>query len=371
MNENAKEDNNISNSLKSSHNKSFNDQIKLSLNDQYFKPDENMLPTSELNSKFEKKKRDKVDLVDGVKVIFSILDKKRIIRFDIENRLFKVIEFADFGNFEQTYNSKGCITINILDGLLILSGENSDQFYYYSHLKHSMTKLAYLNSNHENGCLVYDERGNSIICLSGKNSRSVEKYVNDDIISPILKKNKSVKKLNETQNKNSWIKLPELNNERILGSFIFIDKFIYGFFGFSPQTNRYLDLVERLNLDYAISWDVVNFKKNDNISCFKKCFATAKVSDDEILFIGGSDGFNENPIDNFSFFNIVKNEFYFTESKFSQSEQNYYYDFHRNSNSVISSDINNNNFFISFDERDNIHIIDSKNMQHIVFNSFE
>ena len=156
-----------------------------------------------------------------------------------------------------------------------------------------------------------------------------------------------------------------------LGSFIFIDKFIYVFFGFSPQTNRYLDVVERLNLDYAISWDVVNFKKNDNISCFKKCFATAKVSDDEILFIGGSDGFNENPIDNFSFFNIVKNEFYFTESKFSQNEQNYFYDFHRNSNSVISSDINNNNFFISFDERDNIHIIDSKNMQHIVFNSFE
>ena len=61
-------------------------------------------------------------------MIFSIFDSKRILRFDLEDRVFKLIEFADFGNFESHFSPQGSIYLNIYEGLLIVTGENHDFF---------------------------------------------------------------------------------------------------------------------------------------------------------------------------------------------------------------------------------------------------
>ena len=236
-----------------------------------------------------------------------------------------------------------------------------------------MNKLANLTSNHESGSLVYTELGNSIICISGKNNKKTEKYVNEDIITSFLKKTKiAYKKVSkENQYKNTWQQYPELNSDRIYSSFVIIDKYIYGFFGYNSQLNKYLDSIERLNLENPVSWDIINYKKNENISYLRKNFASARVSNDEILFIGGYDGLNDCPIENYSYYNFKKNEFYYSDNKFNYLENFNCFDFHRNSNNVQSFDINNNSYFACVDERDNIHVIDSKTMQHKMFTSSE
>jgi hypothetical protein len=235
-----------------------------------------------------------------------------------------------------------------------------------------MNKLANLNSNHENGCLLYDEYGNSIFCLGGRKSRSVDRYVNEEISFNYMKKGKSISTYSsESQLKNSWQKYPDLNIERIMGSFIVIDKHIYGLFGFNSQSNKYLDSIERLNLESPLSWEFVSFKKNENISCFKKSFSASKFSNDEILMIGGIDGFNEYSSENYSIFNVKKNEFYYLDDKLNHNDSFCSYDFHRNPVSIQAFDINNNCFHVSIDEKDTVHIIDSKTMQHMTFNSLE
>lgn len=235
-----------------------------------------------------------------------------------------------------------------------------------------MNKIGNLNSSHENGCLIYDDFGNSLFCLSGKKSKSVERYVNEEILSSYIKKGKSNNTyLSETQLKNTWQNYPELNTERIMGSFIVIDKQIYAILGYNSQSNRYLDSIERLNLESPLSWEFLNFKRNENISCFKKNFAASKLSNDEILIFGGIDGFNDYSSENFSIFNLKKNEFYYLDNKLNQQDSLSSFDFHRNPVSIQAFDSNNNCFHFAIDEKDTVHIIETKTLQHMIFNSLE
>ena len=100
--------------------------------------------------------------------------------------MFKLIEFADFGNFENNFTADNVIYLNSMDGLFIVTGENSDLFYHYSNSKHTMNKRSKSNDNHSRGRLIYIGGGNCILCISGNQSKKVEKYVNDDIITPFF-----------------------------------------------------------------------------------------------------------------------------------------------------------------------------------------
>lgn len=281
-----------------------------------------------------------------------------------------MIEFADFGNFEQTYNSQGSIFLNILDGLLIVTGENHDQFFHYSHNKHSMTKLSKLNNNHSHGSLLYDERSNSVYCISGWHNRRVEKYSNDEIIQPIIKSKNQTQDLSKSI-KNSWINLPELTIERSESPFIIFENYIYGFFGFNYPQMKYLDSIERMNLDSYSNWEVIFYSNHGHISTSRKAFGLIKRSETEVLFIGGYDGQNESPIENFSFFDFKKKEFFETERKFPDLNNYHIYSFQNNSSSIPYIDFQNRLHYVCFDDKELVHAVECKSLQYDIFASFD
>ena len=321
--------------------------------------------------KLSKIKYEKVDILEGSKILFSIFDNKRILRFDLENKMFKLIEFADFGNFEYNYLARGSTFLNIMDGLLIVTGENHDLFYFYSHSKHTMNKLSKLSESHLFGNLVYIEGNNTVTCISGIKTKAVESYYNDDILSTFFKK--KLKKLpiaNKT--KNTWIKLPDLNTERTECPFIFLDnKYLYGFFGYDSSNNIYLDTIERLNLENPLNWEMINFKCEKNTSIIRKAHSIVKYTDTDLLFLGGYNGNTDSAIENFSFFNLKKNEFNSNERKFPEITKNKLYNFQKNNNSYPFIDINNKLHYAAIDEKHAIHIVEAKSLQYDFYIFFD
>ena len=327
--------------------------------------------TSDLNLKLAKVRGEKVDILEGSKILFSIFDNKRILRFDLENKMFKLIEFADFGNFEYNYIAQGSTFLNILDGLLIVTGDNHDLFYYYSHSKHTMNKLAKLTDNHIFGTLIYVEASNSVICLSGSRSKSVESYFNDDMLSNFLKR--KIRKIpSPNKNKNSWIRLPDLNEERTNCPFIFLDtKYIYGFFGYDITNKRYLETIERLDLENLEKWEIINFKSDKNNSIFKKGHSIIKLTDTDLLLLGGYDGNSDSPCDNLCFFNMINSEYSTSDKRFPDVDTKKHYSFQKNSNSSPFIDINNKLHYAAIDEKNAIHIVEVKSLKYDLFIFFD
>lgn len=324
-----------------------------------------------MNLKLSKVKYDKVDILEGSKILFSIFDNKRILRFDLENKMFKLIEFADFGNFEYNYIAQGSTFLNIIDGLLILTGENHDLFYLYSHSKHTMNKLSKLSDSHNFGNLVYIEGNNTVICLGGNKTKSVESYYNDDILSNFFKK--KFKKLPiQNKTKNTWVKLPDLNAERTECPFIFLDnKYLYGFFGYDSSNKKYLDSIERINLENPSNWEYINYKSGNNVTVLRKAHSIVKFTDTDLLLLGGYDGNTDSPYENFSFFNLKKNEFSSNDKKFPEITKNKCYNFQKNSNSNPFIDINNKLHYAAIDEKNAIHIVEVKSLQYDFYIFFD
>lgn len=252
---------------------------------------------------------------------------------------------------------------------MIVTGENNDQFFHYSHKKKSITKQAKLKYNHSHGSLIYNEINNSVLCISGWHSKSVEKYENDDILSNFLKKGKLIR--TEKQIKNTWMNLPELTVERSEASFLIQDNYIYGFFGFNCPQMKYLDSVERLNLNSGVMWEVVLYNNKSHSSTFRKSFSIINLNDNEILFIGGFDGKDETPIENFSKFNIRTNEFEETEIKFPDLTKNLIYNFQNNNVCSPFIDVTNQLHFICFDSKELVHIIRIENLEHKIYASLD
>jgi len=107
---------------------------------------------------------------------------------------------------------------------------------------------------------------NQIICVGGSKIKMCEIY---DIES------------------NSWTNLAELNNSRECPSACVTDKnYLYVFFGFDKNVNKYVSNIERLNLENPNKFEILNLKGNQNI-LKKHSAATLQIETEKILIFGG------------------------------------------------------------------------------------
>ena len=306
-----------------------------------------------------------ISIKEGTTFIFSVFDSKRILRYDLEYRSFKLIEFADFAEFETNFYSQGSIFLNIADGLLIISGENHDLFYQYNYKKNCINRLNKLNDNHSYGGLIFNELENSLICLSGWHNRRVEKYLNLEISFNFIDKIEGSKKKFDVKNKNIWLNMPELITERSECPYIIINNiYLYAFFGFNCPKMKYLDTIERLNLEKQESWEIVKYSNEEHISSFRKSHSCIKINADELLFVGGYDGSNENPIENFSFYNSKTNKISTSQRVFPDIVKNHCYYFQKHVNFIPFIDEQNRHNYVGIDEKDNIHIVEVGELQY-------
>jgi hypothetical protein len=327
---------------------------------------------SDVTQKIPENKEKEIEVYDGALYLYRIYDNKRILRFDIETRKFKVIEFADFGNFEEDYNSNGSIYLNTPQGLFTVTGKNHDKFYFFNAKSKTMIKLGQLNDNHTFGSLIYYEKDNSLICLSGWHNKKVEKYYNDEIISKYL--SKSTKRTNISRNnslQNKWNYLPEMKFERSECPYLIINEiYLYAFFGFNCPRGIYLETIERLNLNSATSsntWEEIKLKNEQHLSTMIKSHTCLMSLPNEILFIGGYDGQNEIPVEKMMKFKIYEKELIPTDRKFPGIINNHMYNFQNDSAMVPFIDVKNRLHFACFDENDRIHSIEVGMLTYDIF----
>ena len=227
-------------------------------------------------------------------------DKKNnsFIQFDLRKKKFLKIKISDIEDlsdtFEKDYIYQNTILYNILTGVFILTGKNSDILYYYNSINETIVKVCQFKNNHNSGCLLLDKDNNRILILGGKNTLICESYSFD---------------MNEIK------ELPNLNFDRCNSSFNISNNKIFGFFGFSYKKGKYLFNIEYIDKNLLDKWNTIDlnfeFKKDllpfhlKNISTFSNENNPGKV-----LIYGGKQGRNEMIMDNFYYiYNIEKNNF--------------------------------------------------------------
>jgi hypothetical protein len=297
---------------------------------------------------------DSIETIKG-KSIFSVLDNRRIVRFNTISKSFKVNFIQDLGNFDKSFNFQGFLQLNVNEGLLILTGENNDTLFYYNGNKNSITKLSKLKDNHSNGGLFYYKPENSIFALSGMYNKIVEKCYEFN------SNNGNHKVLN-------WIHLNDMRYERAFSPYVVLNEnYLYTFLGYNYKTNQYLDSIERLYLLRQTQWEIVNYFKNNLFSPAKKGFATLKVSEEDVLFVGGFNGETEESMRKFTQYSIKDNQFYnLDEYTLGDIDKNYYYSFQKNTSFTVLNQ-NDLNIFFNFDDNNYLHVIDGLDLKHETF----
>ena len=159
--------------------------------------------------------------------------------FDINNRrwsnLKKLSELKDVSNtFNKDYQYEGTILYNTLTGLYILTGNKTDILYFYNSLNNTISKICKFNSSHDNGSLFYDNNGNNLYALGGKNIRACEYY---------------------SFNEKKIYRLPDLTTDRANASYIVSNNKLFGFFGFNYSRNTYCNSIEYIDFIKKDKWN--------------------------------------------------------------------------------------------------------------------
>ena len=291
-------------------------------------------------------------------IFTQILDgkNKTILCYDLEQKFFKLLDFADFGEFldNLTFDDNNIYLTNRSNLFYIVTGTNSDKFYCFDCKKNRVLKYQNLNNNHSKGNLIeLDE--NRFICLSGEFNKKVEIY---DL------------------QKNEWNDLPEMLIERAnFGCVIIRDK-IFCVFGFNQPTKKYLNSIEFYDLNNLndvnnSQWEIFNYQINDeNISLYIKGLFCINYNNDKIILVGGFNGEKEEFVSNF--YQVVLNDNNDSEGYVEEVNRKLK-DFGKNKGYIYKTqsreylDEKNNNCIAIYDNEDKIHLFEINSMTHDIF----
>jgi chromosome segregation ATPase len=224
----------------------------------------------------------------GSEWLLTIYDSTRVLSYNLKSQKFELIKFTDKENkFQKNYVQEGSLYLNDKDGLFIITGSNFDQFFFFKTSDNTMTHISQLKTNHMNGGLVVDGFRNTLICLSGSKTNSVEKYYDDCLIKGYFSF-EGKKYYSST----SWSSLPELKYDRANAGYVNVNDCIYAIFGYSNSEKRYIETIERLNLANCSMWEEVKLSISPDISNPQlKSFICLEDSDNNrIVIFGGQDG---------------------------------------------------------------------------------
>ena len=150
--------------------------------------------------------------------IFAVsLESQSLISFDTLGKTYTKI--SNVQGFPLIQENTTVITLNSLQGVFILTGQNTNILYYYSQLQNVMAKITELKENHLDGFLLLNDYDKSIIVLSGQYTKKVESY------SFVTK---------------SLTELPSMGYCRTNGTYCLINKKVYAFFGYDSNQEHFI-----------------------------------------------------------------------------------------------------------------------------------
>lgn len=292
--------------------------------------------------------------IKGDHLIFTVYDKKRLLSFDFESKKFGLVEFADFSNFDENFILKGSAFLNTKNYFYVITGDNYDMFYRFSYSLKSMTKLSKLNNNHSFGGLLYLEKNNEILSLSGAYNKIVEKY--------------NIKK-------NYWTNLENtMTIERIECSYIIVNNhLIFAFFGFNCPQTKYVQSIEYCDIDNNYQWRLVDYVGNiDNISLELKSHFIFGYGQGEFILVGGYDGRDKKAIDTYLEIEIEEQDevgfcvsINSIEKKIFDFDKNKSYSFFGGEKGIVGG--KNESYITCFDTKNNLHCFNQDTLAHEVY----
>ena len=209
------------------------------------------------------------------------LESRKILDLNLDNK-------SD--SFKKDYQYEGTLLYNTLDGVYILTGENTDTLYYYNSKKDSLSRICKFKSGHNNGSIMYDEYDRCLYVFGGKNINSCEYYSFSD------------KKV---------YSLPDLITDRANASFIISNNKIFGFFGFSYDEDNYANTIEYIDIKKKDRWVELNnikfLKNNINFDIESASTMYYKQNMNKILIYSGIQGEDEEFVTDYYLIYDVKN----------------------------------------------------------------
>lgn len=193
------------------------------------------LPT--LNTKLKGKKpvqnikeESKQPIIQELPQAFNIFavskENQSLISFNTLDKSYTTI--SNIQDFPPIQENTTVITLNTLQGVFILTGQNTNILYYYSQIQNVIAQITVLKENHLDGFLLLNDYDKSIIILSGQFTKVVEAY---SFVT------------------NTLVELPSMNYNRTNGSYCLIDKKIYAFFGYDSNQEQFIKNIEYLDLN--------------------------------------------------------------------------------------------------------------------------
>ena len=302
-------------------------------------------------SSISKEKRKKNNLLKKNKnssFLFTISNKGVLISFDIENNKYSIIHSENIEGWEFFINEylsyfEGSLCLNTCDGLLIVTGENYNDLYFYSQKNENISKIRTFEYKYKYGGIIITPENNLII-LGGCDNTHVEL-------------------LNIEENQESSLSC--LLTERINSSYSYIGNILCALFGKNNDTIEYLDMN---NMDS--NWNLINYTTNlgNNMKINLDGHASIPINNNEIIIIGGSKN------DKILVFNFMSKFVEVTNVNIPLIESAGEYRFDKDKyfnliekNNIDKDDSNENvSQLVGMDSKGNIHSFDN-NFSYIVF----
>ena len=315
----------------------------------------NITPIQSLNNTkiYSEKKDNLITFLNNKDILYEDiflfgLNHMNLIMFNLKNTKFEIKKLNDIiseGNFLDNYQNEGTIIYNILNGVLILTGKNSDLLYLYNNKNQRIKKICQFENNHNSGSIILNKERNKIYIFSGKYNKKVESYnYKENIIK----------------------ELPECNIERSNATFSLLNDKIFGFFGFCYPQLIYNQSIEFIDLNNSNCWKyiLINNEKNyliKNISSI--CFN----NDNTIIILGGIKNDNEFISNLIYEYNINENIINIKDIQDNKNKQKIYFDIERHFERYFNQE-NKMYYYIGLDHFNNVHLMNENGEFELIIN---
>ena len=275
-------------------------------------------------------------------LLLKLKDKRKILIFNLKTQIFKEKIYFDKSNFRKELSSEAdVIQLNLKNNLYMLSGRESNKFYYYNINTNSIIYINNTLYSHYYGVMLYCKK-NNIIYLLGGNSQKKCEMINYNLISQDNP---------EKRNKKKWKALPSLIEERQeFGAMIYNDDFLYAFFGFSHKKGVNLNSIERMNINSHDKFEIVYVNEQITLSSIG-CALIEDENEGGILLLGGFDG--EKYIETSLVFCPDQMKIRECDIIIPNISKHFQFLFHKETN-FIKTD---NNLQVVFDMKNNVHVL--------------
>ena len=261
--------------------------------------------------------------------------KEGMLSFNLAKKEYSLINPDKYDKFLKVFDPETFVQYNTLEGLFIIPSNKTNQLFYFSSLKNTMSELFNFNENHSGGCLFIDNSTRNILAIGGEISKKVERFSIE---------NGKLEQLSE---------LPEFISKMTC---IQIGNKIYSFFGIIKDKKECQSPLLCLDLENNGPWEEIKFENNAEFKTLHGMSCT-NLNDNELLIIGGIID-DKYPNDKLMYFNLENKNLMKLDKNLPESEDNNYI-FTQNTqfNLFLDGDII---LYANIDNNNQVHIIDNE-----------